>query len=263
MCKTDNQREFDVRHRAPKPVLCANLEGWIGREGWGFRREGMQVCSRGYRPPIEVINKLKIKLLKNRNFNLVLSLDWHIYVLNPGVSKARHGGYHAIVHVHIINQTRGQTCILCIGKWILRHWVTRKAPISSVPFSHSVVSDSWWPHELQHARPPCPSPTPRVHPNPCLLSWWCHPAISCSVIPCSSCSQSFPASGSFQMSQLFASGAQRTGVSASTSVLPGNTQDRSPLGWTGWISMQSKGLSRVFHNTTIQKHQFFGAQHSL
>ena len=131
----------------------------------------------------------------------------------------------------------------------------------SVQFSHSVVSNSLWPHELQHARPPCPLPTPRVRPNPCALSRWCHPTISSSVIPFSSCPQSFPASGSFQMSQLFASGGQSTGVSASTSVLPMNTQDWSPLGWTGWISLQSKGLSRVFSNTTVQKHQFFGAHY--
>ena len=115
-------------------------------------------------------------------------------------------------------------------------------------------------HELQHARPPCPSPTPGVHPNPCPLSWWCHPTISSSVIPFSSCLQSFPGSGSFQMSQLFASGGQSIGVSASTSVLPMNTQDWSPLGWAGWISLQSKGLSRVFSNTTVQKHQFLVTQ---
>ena len=116
---------------------------------------------------------------------------------------------------------------------------------SSVQFSHSVVSNSLQPHELQHARPPCPSPTPRVHPNSCPSSQWCHPAISSSVIPFSSCPQSFQASGSFQMSQPFTSGGQSIGVSASTSVLPMNTQDWSPLGWTGWISLQSKGLSRV------------------
>ena len=130
---------------------------------------------------------------------------------------------------------------------------------SSVQFSRSVVSDSLWPHEPQHTRPPCPSLTPRVHPNPCPSSWWCHPTISSSVVPFSSCSQSFPASGSFQMSQLFASGGQSIGVSAVASVLPINTQDWSPLGWTGWISLQSKGLSRVFSNTTVQKHQFFCA----
>ena len=119
------------------------------------------------------------------------------------------------------------------------------------------------PHESQHARPPCPSPTPGAHPNPCSSSWWCHPTISSSVVPFSSCPQSFPASGSSQMSQLFVSGVQSIGVSASASVPPMNTQDWSPLGWTGWVSLQSKGLSRVFSNTTVQKHQFFGAQLSL
>ena len=129
---------------------------------------------------------------------------------------------------------------------------------SSVQFSHSVMSDSLQRHELQHARPPCPSPTPRVHPNPCPLSWWCHPTISSSAVPFSSCPQSFPALGSFQMSKLFTRGSQSIGVSASASVLPMNTQDWSPLGWTGWMSLKFKGLSRVFSNTTVQKHQFFG-----
>ena len=133
----------------------------------------------------------------------------------------------------------------------------------SAQFSRSVVSDSLGPHELQHTRPPCPSPTPGVHPSPCPLCRWCHPAISFSVISFSSCLQSFLASGSFQMSQLSASGGQSIGVSASTSVLPMNTQDWSPLGWTGWISLHSKGLSRVFSNTTVQKHQFFWTQLSL
>ena len=131
---------------------------------------------------------------------------------------------------------------------------------SSVQFSRSVVSDSLQPHESQHASPPCPSPTPGVYPNSCPSSWWCHPAISSSVVSFSSCPQSVPASGSFPTSQLFAWGGQSIGVSASASVLPMNTQDWSPLGWTGWISLQSKGLSRVFSNTTVQKHQFFGAQ---
>ena len=116
------------------------------------------------------------------------------------------------------------------------------------------MSNSLWPHELQHARPPCQSQTPRVYSNSCPLSWWCHPTISSSVVTFSSCPQSFPASGSFQMSQFFASGGQRIGVSASASVLPMNTQDWSPLGWTDWISLQCKGLSRVFSNTTVQKH---------
>ena len=130
-------------------------------------------------------------------------------------------------------------------------------------FSRSVVSDSSRPHESQHARPPCPSPTPRVHSDSRPSRRWCHPAISSSVVPFSSCPQSFPVSGSFPMSQLFTSGGQSIGVSASTSVLPMNTQDWPPLGWTGWISLQTKGLSRVFSNSTDQKHQFFGAQISL
>ena len=134
---------------------------------------------------------------------------------------------------------------------------------SSVQFSHSVVSDSLRPHGLQHVRHPCPSPTPGVCSNSCLSSWWCHPTISSSVIPFSSCPQSFPASGSSQMSQSFTSGGQSIGVSASASVLPMNTQDWLPLGLTGWISLQSKGLSRVFSNTTVQKHQFFIPQLSL
>ena len=164
------------------------------------------------------------------------------------------------------------------------------AEFSSVQFSHSVVSNSLWPHGLQHARPPCPSTTPRVFSNSCLLSQWCHPTIPSSVIPFSSRLQLFPASGSFiylfifnfilfnftilywfggwlrgsfNLNQLFISGGQNIRVSASTSVLPMNTQDWSPLGWTGWISLQSKGLSRVFYNTTVQKHQFFGIQLSL
>ena len=133
----------------------------------------------------------------------------------------------------------------------------------SVQFSRSVVSDSLWPHEPQYVRPPSPSPTPGVYPNSFPLSRWCNPPISSSVIPFFSCPQSFPESGSFQMSQLFASGGQSIAVSVSTSVLPVNTQDSSPLGWTGWISLQSKGLSRVFSDTTVQKHQFFGTQLSL
>ena len=134
---------------------------------------------------------------------------------------------------------------------------------SSVQFSRLVVSDSLQPHEPQHTRPPCPSPIPKVYPNSCPLSQWCHLTISSSVVPFSSCLQSFPTSGSFQMGQLFSSGGQNTGVSASPLVLPMNTQDRSPLGWTVWISLQSKGLSRVFSNTIVQKHQFFCTQLSL
>ena len=138
----------------------------------------------------------------------------------------------------------------------LRHIFT----ISSVQFSCSVLSDILQPYELQHTRLPCPSPTPGVHSNSRPSSRWCHPAISSSVVPFSSCPQSLPASETFPMSQLFTWGGQSTGVSALASLLPKNTQDCSPLEWTGWISLQSKGISRVFSNTTVQKHQFFGAQ---
>ena len=134
---------------------------------------------------------------------------------------------------------------------------------SSVQFSCSVVSHSLWPHALQHARPPCPSPNPGVYSNSCPLSQWGHPTISFSFVPISSLLQSFPTSRSSQISQFFISSAQSIGVSASTSVLPMNTQDWSPLGWTGWIPLQSRGLSRVFSNTTVQKHQFISVQLSL
>ena len=136
---------------------------------------------------------------------------------------------------------------------------------SSVQFSRSVMSDSLQPHESQHARPPCPSPTPGVHSDSrvrCPSSQWCHPAISSSGVPFSSCPQSLPASEFFPMSQLFIWGGQSTGISALASFLPKKSQGWSPLAWTGWISLQSKGLSRVFSNITVQKHQFFGAQPS-
>ena len=138
---------------------------------------------------------------------------------------------------------------MCVGNW--------------VQFSCSVVSDSLWPHGLQHTRLLCPLPTPGAYSNSCPLSQWCHPTISSSVIPFSSCLQSFPASGSFPMSWFFTSGGQSTGVPASASVLPMNSQGWFPLEWTGWISLQSKGLSRVFSNTTVQKHQCFGTRVSL
>ena len=147
-----------------------------------------------------------------------------------------------------------------------RSWISLYAhsdSFSSAQCNRSVMSDSLWPHELQQARPPCPSPTPGVYPNSCPMSQWCHPTISSSVFPFSSCPLSFPASQSFQISQLFTSGGQSIGVSASASVLPVNNQDWYPLGWTDWISFLSKGLSRVFSNTTVQKHQFFSAQLSL
>ena len=134
-------------------------------------------------------------------------------------------------------------------------------PGASVQFSRSVMSYSLRPHGLQHAMPPCPSPTPRAYSSSCPLSQRCHPTISSSVVPFSS--QSFPASGSFQISQFFPSGGQSISVSASASVRPMNIQNWFPLGWTGWISLLSRGLSRVFSNTTVQKHQFFGAQPSF
>ena len=136
----------------------------------------------------------------------------------------------------------------------LRDWECTKDSVSQ--FSRSVVSDSLRPHELQHARPPCPSPSPGVHSNSRPSSRWCHPAISSSVVPFPSCPQSLPASESFPMSQLFTWGGQSTGVSALASFLPKNTQGWPPSEWTGWISFQSKGHSRVFSNTTVQKHQF-------
>ena len=135
-----------------------------------------------------------------------------------------------------------------------------RSQIHSVQFSHSVVSGSSRPHESQHARPPCPSPTPRVHSDSHPSSQWCHPAISSSAVPFSSCSQSLPAPESFPMSQLFTWGSQSIGVSALASFLPKKSQGWSPSEWTGWISLQFKGLSRVFSNTTVQKHQFFGTQ---
>ena len=135
--------------------------------------------------------------------------------------------------------------------------------ISSVQFGHLVMSDSLQPHGLQHTRFPCPSPTPRAYSNSCPSSQWCHPAISSSVVPFFSCLQSFPASGSLPMSHFFESGGQSIGASASVAVLPMNIHDSYLLGWTGLISLQSKGLSRAFCNTTVQKHQFFGAQLSL
>ena len=152
----------------------------------------------------------------------------------------------------------------CFQKFLWRITLTPgnryKTKLSLVQFSRSLWSNSLWPHESLHTRPPCRSPTPGVHSNSCLSSRWCHPAISSSVVPVSSCPQSLPASGSFPVSQLFTWGGQSTGVSASASFLPINTQNWSPLEWTGWISLQSKGLSRVFSNTTVQRHQFFGAQ---
>ena len=165
------------------------------------------------------------------------------------------------------------TNLLCVFPWRASLFISLYQSITELKdkedsqsvsqFGCSVVSDSLRPHELQHARPPCPSPTPRVLSNSCPLSQWCHPTISFSVIPFSSCLQSFPALGFFQKSQLFTSGGQSIGVSALASGLPIHIQDWFPLGWTGWTSLQSKLLSRVFSNTTVQKHLFFGTQISL
>ena len=151
----------------------------------------------------------------------------------------------------------------CGPQWKPPQWEARARQTDSSPSRRLVVSDSSRPHGLQHARPPCPSPTPGVCSNSSPESRWCHPTILSSVVPFSSRLQSFSASGSFQMSQFFTSGGQSTGVSALASVLPMNTQDWSPLGWTGWISLQSKELSRVFFSIIVQKHQFFGTQVSL
>ena len=178
-------------------------------------------------------SKVMLKILKSR---LQQHVNCELPDVQDGFRKSR--------------ATRDQIANIC--------WIIKKA--SSVQLSCSVVSDYLWPHEWQHTRPPCPSSTPRVYSNPYPLSQWCHPTISSSVVPFSSFPQSLPASGSFPMSQLFAWGSQSIGVSASTSVLPMNKQDWSPLGWTGWISLKSKGLSRVFSNTTVQKHQFFNTQ---
>ena len=160
------------------------------------------------------------------------------------------------------SQTEKKICNLIIRFSEAKIYRTSRA-ISSVQFSRSVMSDFLWPHGLKHARPPCPSPTLRACSNSCPSSWWCHQTISSSVFPFFTCLQSFPGSRSFPVSQFFTSGGQTIGVSASASVLPMNIQDWLRLGWTGWISLQSKGLSRVFSNTTVQKHQFFSAQLSL
>ena len=187
-----------------------------------------------------------------------LSCYGHVGKLSPPQRQLKIKDFDFLSHVLFMR------IIVC---WIpLQDWRTLITIIINImnisisQFSHSVVSDSLRPHELQHTRPPCPSPTLGLYSNSCPSSRWCHPAISSSVVPFSSCPQSLPASGSFPMSQLFPSDGQSIGVSALASVLPLTTQDWSPSEWTGWISLQSKGLSRVFFNTTVQKHQFFGAQ---
>ena len=178
-----------------------------------------------------------------------------------GILQARILKWVAFPFSRASSQPRDQTQVSCIAGDSLPAEPPGSPLHVSVQFSRSVVSDSLRPHESQHTRPPCPSPTPGVYSKSCPSSRWCHPAISSSVVPFSSCPQFLPASGSFPMSQLFTWGGQSIGVSASEpSVLPMNTQGWSPLGWTGWISSQSKGLSRVFSNTIVQKHQFFSTQ---
>ena len=187
---------------------------------------------------------------------------WTLACQAHGISQARILEWVVISFPRESSRPRDQTLISCIGRWILYHWAPREALCH---FQFSSVTQSCptlRPHESQHARPPCPSPTPRVHSESRPLSQWCHPAISSSVIPFSSCPQSLPAAESFPMSQLFAWGGQSTGVSASASFPPKKSQGWSPSEWTGWIFLQSKGLSRVFSNTTVQKHQFFGTQPS-
>ena len=181
--------------------------------------------------------------------------------LIPGLGRFPGGRHRNPLQNSCLENPYGQMNLADYGPWAHKESDATKHSISSVQFSCSVVSNSLWPHELQHTRPPCPSPTPQVYTNSYPLSQSCHPTISSSVVPVSSCPQSFPASGSFPISQLFTSSGQSIG--ASTSVLPMNTQDWPPLGWTGWISLQSKALSRVFYKTTVQKHQFFSTQLSL
>ena len=185
--------------------------------------------------------------------------DKHINKQTTLNTPTQSGGIRWFMPILMVSTHLNQTFIKCMNT------MNKISPgfVNSFQFSLSVVFNSLWPHELQHSRPPCPSLTARVHPNSCPLSRWCHPTISSSVVPFFSHLQSFPESASFQMSQLFASGDQSIGVSASTSFLPMNIQDWFPLGWTGWIFLQSKRLSRVLSNTTVQKHQFFSAQLSL
>ena len=185
-------------------------------------------------------------------------------VLNPGFLNCRqifyclnHQESPQGINICDINSLHFYFKFLMTTKSGMKHYR------SSVQFSHSVLSDSLWPHGLQHARLPCPSTTPGAYSNSCPSSRWCHPIISSSVVPFSSCLQSFPASGSFPMSWLFTSDGQRIGGSVSESILPMNIKDWFPLGWTGLIFLQPKGLLRVFSNITVQKHQFFGAQLSL
>ena len=190
----------------------------------------------------------------------IIKVSSHITAVQQKARQLNHSILPSTAHFIFIF-TKFQFNVISIKAEISQHtWI---GSIGYHLFSCSVVFGSLQPHGPQHPRLPCPSPTPGAYSNSCPLSQWCHPTISSSVIPFSSCPQYFPASGSFPVSHFFAWGGQSIGASASASALPMNTQDWSPLGWTGWISLQSKGLSRVFSNTTVQKHQFFGAQLSL
>ena len=184
-------------------------------------------------------------------------------LLCPWNSLGKNTGVRCHSLLQGIFPTQGLNPGFCITGRLFIFWATREVVVGSVQFSHSVLFHSLELHGLQQTRPPCPSTTNGVYLNWYPFRWWCHLTISSSVVRFSFRLQSFPASGSFQISQFFASGGQRIGVSASTSVLPMNIQDWFPLGWTGWNSLQSKGLSRVFSNITVQKHQFFGTQLSL
>ena len=200
---------------------------------------------------------MSVSLCK-KNMEKELSCYGHVGKLSPPQRQLKIKDFDFLSHVLFM---RIMVCWILVQDWrTLINIIINIMNISISQFSRSVVSDSLRLHELQHTRPPCPSPTLGLYSNSCPLSRWCHPAMSSSVISFSSCPQSLPASGSFPMSQLFAWGGQSIGVSALASVLPINTQDWSPLEWTGWISLQSKGLSRVLSNTTVQKHQFFSAQ---
>ena len=180
----------------------------------------------------------------------------------PPITSSLLCSHTLCVSTLLLSQSNASICVksFLLSKPLFFCFILFFRCFSSVQFSSSLVWDSLRPHELKHTRLPCSSPTSGVHSNSYPSSWWCHLAISSSVLPFSSCPQSLPASESFPMSQLFAWGGQIIGVSVLASFLPKNTQDWSPLEWTGWISLQSKGLSRVFSNTTVQKHQFFGAQ---
>ena len=213
---------------------------------WGRRRSFWNCGAGNTAPPHKSPNQEGENLRKQQSFSQSL-IFYFCFLLLPTAEGWGHPS--AWVYIFWVATTNND----CRG---FHRPASTLLQFSSVQFSRS-VSDSLQPHESQHARPPCPSPTPGVYSNSCPSSRWCHPTISSSVVPFSSRLQSFPAPGSFQMSELFASGSQSIGVAASASVLPMHIQDWSPLGWTGWMSLQSKGLSRVFSNTTIQKHQFF------